>query len=541
MEHTTELSVQGESLLQLYSLYTQTRYLVNRRYQRKLVWSVEEKAKLVDSVLKRLPIPLILLAETNFEGSARFEVIDGLQRLNALFSFIENEYPAKGGYFDLETLADTKYYKDHQKLAQREPVLSRAMCRDFANYQLPVSTYRSASESNVDEVFRRINSSGRYLSFQEIRQAGSTAEIASLVRHISAAIRGDASLTDYVKLEDMPKISITNVQGGRGIFDADIFWVQQGILSREAVRESRDEELVLDILLDLILKPMASSGSEYRNAAYGDERRQSSTSASTVRARLLTLGTAEVEQRFLETLDLLKESLDVATVPYAAWTVTQQNPRGVPRHFHALFVGIAELMHEEHLVPKSKGHLAQALKGFWDRDLSIPGGGNWGGERKAALVNAVKGYLRPHFKATSDVHQLKLQEHALRFESTLRMALTEEALFELKQGFCQLAKPSVFDDVSFTKVLRTASAMANIRAGGPAKSLSAWQMIVRTPPQLRDSRALSRSGWIASISRARSMNWTRWAVRSMNSFDGWWTRSKIQNCNRVLLTRWPQV
>lgn len=90
MEQTTELSVQGESLQQLYSQYTQRRFLVNRRYQRKLVWSVEEKAKLVDSVLKRLPIPLILLAETNFEDSPRFEVIDGLQRLNALFSFIEN-------------------------------------------------------------------------------------------------------------------------------------------------------------------------------------------------------------------------------------------------------------------------------------------------------------------------------------------------------------------------------------------------------------------------------------------------------------------
>jgi hypothetical protein len=99
------------------------------------------------------------------------------------------------------------------------------------------------------------------LSLQEIRQAGSTAEIASLVRRISAAIRGDASLTDYVKLEDMPKISITNDPNSRGIYASDIFWVQQGILSREAVRESRDEELVLDILLDLILKPMASSGS----------------------------------------------------------------------------------------------------------------------------------------------------------------------------------------------------------------------------------------------------------------------------------------
>ncbi|MBO3738417.1 GmrSD restriction endonuclease domain-containing protein [Actinoplanes flavus] len=459
----TELSVQGESLQQLYSQYTKGRFLVNRRYQRKLVWSVEEKEKLVDSVLERLPIPLILLAETVHEEAARLEVIDGLQRLNAIFAFIENEFPIDGKYFDLETLADTKYLKDHTKLTQREPMLDRGQCRDFANYLLPVSTYRSASESSVDEVFRRINSSGRHLSLQEIRQAGATVEIANLVRKISAAVRGDASLTDYVKLEDMPKISITNRQLEYGIYDAEIFWVKQGILSRDAVRESRDEELVLDILLDLILQPLASSGSEYRNAAYGDDRAGGATSAAIVHTRLLTLGPKEVERRFMEVLDLFKETLDVADSPYATWTVTQQNPRGVPRHFHALFVAVAQLVHDENLVPKSRNEFADALKGFWDRDLSIPGGGNWGGERKSQLINAVKGLLRPHFTRTTDRHSLQLQEHALRFESTLRMALTEEALFELKQGFCRLNNAGMFDDASFEKVLRTASAMANTR------------------------------------------------------------------------------
>lgn len=177
----TELSVQGESLQRLYSQYTQGRYLVNRRYQRKLVWAVEEKAKLIDSVIQRLPIPLILLAETHEDGLSRFEVIDGLQRLNAIFSFIQNEYSVSGKYFDLETLADTKYLKDQGGLTQKTPALSRAACLDIANYLLPVSVYRSATESSVDEVFRRINSSGRYLSLQEIRQAGATVEIAHLV------------------------------------------------------------------------------------------------------------------------------------------------------------------------------------------------------------------------------------------------------------------------------------------------------------------------------------------------------------------------
>jgi hypothetical protein len=306
-----------------------------------------------------------------------------LQRLNAVFAFIENEFSVDGMYFDLETLADTKLLKDSGQRKQQEPLLDRSACRDIANYQLPVSTYRSASDASVDEVFRRINSSGRYLSLQEIRQAGSTEAIATLVRRLSAAIRGDASLTDYVPLEEMPKISITDQEGGSGIYSGDIFWVEQGILSREAVRESRDEELVLDILLDITLRPLASSGSEYRNAAYGDDRGPASTSSSAVTPRLLTLGPDEVENRFITTLDALTEALDAAGAPYASWTVTQQNPRGVPRHFHALFVAIEQLLYDEALEPDSNQALAEALKGFWDRDLSIPGGGNWGGERNA--------------------------------------------------------------------------------------------------------------------------------------------------------------
>jgi uncharacterized protein DUF262/schlafen family protein len=462
----TELSVQGESLQRLYSQYTQGRYLVNRRYQRKLVWAVEEKAKLIDSVIQRLPIPLILLAETHEDGLSRFEVIDGLQRLNAIFSFIQNEYSVSGKYFDLETLADTKYLKDQGGLTQKTPALSRAACLDIANYLLPVSVYRSATESSVDEVFRRINSSGRYLSLQEIRQAGATVEIAHLVRRISAAIRGDASLTDYVKLEDMPKISITNHELEYGIYDANIFWVKEGILSREAVRESRDEELVLDILLDIILRPMASSGSEYRNAAYGDDRERATTSATAVAARLATVGSDEVERRFMSVLDLLAKTLQAADVPYDRLTVTQEKRRGVPRHFHAIFIAVEQLVNDEKLTPKSFETLARALKGFWDKDLKIPGGGgNWGGERKTELIDSVKGRLRSSFKPTSDKHQQELQEHALRFESTLRMALTEEALFELKQGFCRINEAASFDDTSFTKMLRTASAMANTRPG----------------------------------------------------------------------------
>ncbi|MEU7788613.1 DUF262 domain-containing protein [Amycolatopsis sp. NPDC049159] len=465
----TELSVQGESIQKLYNDYQSHRFLVNRRYQRKLVWAVEEKSLLIDSVIKKLPIPLILLAEAMQDDSPRLEIIDGLQRLNALFAFIENEFPVEGKYFDLETLADTKILLDKGDLEQKSPVLERDICRQLSNYQLPVSTYKSASESSVDEVFRRINSSGRYLSLQEIRQAGSLTGIAGLVRRISATVRGDASLTEYVSLEDMPKISITNKELNYGIYDASIFWIEQGILAREAVRESRDEELVLDLLLDIILDPLATTGTEYRDAAYGNERRRgTATAARNVQARLAVIGEDEVERRFVETLDLIKITLDEAGAKWSEWTVTQQNPRGVPRYFHAVFIAICQLLNNDGLAVRSHAQLAGALKGFWDRDITIPGGGgNWGAERKVGLIDSVKALLSPHFEVVQDEHKKKLQEQALEFEATLRMALTEEALFELKQGFCRIDKKGKFDEGAFEKMLKIASAMANSSSDVP--------------------------------------------------------------------------
>ncbi len=67
--------------------FTERMLYVNRKYQRKLVWSVKEKQSLIDSIIKKYPIPLILLAETD---NNKYEIIDGMQRLNAIFSFIDN-------------------------------------------------------------------------------------------------------------------------------------------------------------------------------------------------------------------------------------------------------------------------------------------------------------------------------------------------------------------------------------------------------------------------------------------------------------------
>jgi uncharacterized protein with ParB-like and HNH nuclease domain len=58
-----DLSIRGEAVQRAYNYYINGRLIVNRRYQRKLVWSIEEKRNFIDSLIKGFPVPLILLAE----------------------------------------------------------------------------------------------------------------------------------------------------------------------------------------------------------------------------------------------------------------------------------------------------------------------------------------------------------------------------------------------------------------------------------------------------------------------------------------------
>ena len=309
----TELSVRTESVQRLYLLYGADRFRVNRRYQRKLVWSVEEKQKLIDSVLKDLPMPLFLVAEIGFGADASFELIDGMQRLNALFAFLENEFAVGAEYFDLDSLADTKYLKDDGQLVQREPVMSRPKSVQVVNYAVALSVFRAPNSNSIDEVFRRINSGGRRLSRQELRQAGTISFLADLVRVISSRVRGDTSPDDVIPLKVMPRLSITNRDLDYGVLVDDIFWVRQGILRREDVRTSLDEQLILDILIDCLIDPLPSTGTETRDGYYNFSADEESTAAtrlaSQIRLSIESYGRDAVERDFMRVYDEIRDIL----------------------------------------------------------------------------------------------------------------------------------------------------------------------------------------------------------------------------------------
>ena len=182
------ITPRGMTVTEAYRHYRSGNLLVNRKYQRKLVWTTEEKEKLIGSILRGYPIPLFLLAERpQIHGSGKYEIIDGMQRLNSIFSFIENSFAFENKYYDInqhsyaKQLAEKNIFQpiDINALIDNNALhLSPEECSRILDYQLAVTIYPAMEEEDITEVFRRFNSGGKRLSSQEKRQAGVTTPFA---------------------------------------------------------------------------------------------------------------------------------------------------------------------------------------------------------------------------------------------------------------------------------------------------------------------------------------------------------------------------
>jgi hypothetical protein len=67
----------------------------------------------------------------------------------------------------------------------------------------------------------------------------------------------------------MKKISITNRELPYGIIADDVFWVKNNIITRDQLRQSRDEELVADIIAYMASDEPTASRTELFDDYYG--------------------------------------------------------------------------------------------------------------------------------------------------------------------------------------------------------------------------------------------------------------------------------
>lgn len=460
-----QVAPRGMSVLNLYQLYRNKSLLVNRKYQRKLVWTKSEKEALIESVLSQYPIPLILLAEKEKspEGEIRFEIIDGMQRLNALFSFIENQFTVNGLYFDTtqHPTANALARDGVFEVVKGKDVhlLDEKKCAQFLEYTLPVSTFQG-SEEEVIEVFGRINSNGKHLSPQEVRQAGSTTVFSDIVRELSSEIRGDVS-KEVLALTEMPEISIDskNIALGYGISADDTFWCSQGILRVSHVRDSEDEQLIADLILSIALKEPFSASRENFNEYYKNEKKKLE-----IESAIATYGKENLKNDIKFVFDKIQNIFGIVSTERNFLKNTLNPNAGsnaVKEPYYTLFMAIYSLMIEKGKEPFDIEGIVRSLNNLAGRLMS---GKSISVSNRITNRDLTIGLIQSYFKKSSQTFRSQ-GLLSIDFENYLRLSKVEPPHYDFKQGFYSLGDTREFDENSFEKVLKNITAMANLGKG----------------------------------------------------------------------------
>lgn len=170
MENQT-LTKQHETktVTDLVHLYENGMLNLSPAFQRRSVWALKDRRKLIDTVAKNYPLPAIFLHRQEAAGKLCYSVIDGKQRLETLLGFLGY---LRGEKFD--ALLEVPGMDGQQKVSattlKRNNIHKEKLWPHFMGYRVPVIEV-AGPLSDIIELFVRINSTGKALTPQEKRKA----------------------------------------------------------------------------------------------------------------------------------------------------------------------------------------------------------------------------------------------------------------------------------------------------------------------------------------------------------------------------------
>ena len=128
-------------------------------FQRNFIWDETRQSRLIESIFLGLPLPSIYLSQYK---DGRLTIVDGLQRIMTIRRFLNNKLRLS----NLEYLSDC----NGKNYSQLKEYFSPLRMRRFGQTQIMcfVIDYRSPNKLKFD-LFRRLNTGGKPLNNQEIR------------------------------------------------------------------------------------------------------------------------------------------------------------------------------------------------------------------------------------------------------------------------------------------------------------------------------------------------------------------------------------
>lgn len=452
MDINNNLQVHNLTIETLYKYYKSDKLLVNRRYQRKLVWTVEEKEAFIDSISIEYPVPLFLVAEVTYKGNQVYEIIDGMQRLNAIMDFLEDEFPLHGKYFDMDSVSFVKLLKDKGELKQETPKLSSELSSKIAGYSVPFSVTSNTEAQVIDDIFKRINSSGKHLSPHEIRQAGATNHFGHMVRVLSESIRRDVSHSDILTLNNMKKISINSNKLHYGIDMGGIFWRKHNIITSENIRDSKDEELVAHLLGGILVSPRPSATSYNLDNFYATN--------SQIEKKITMEGESVIIGRFQAVLEEFRKIFE--SLPEASFykTLFKTETKYVHRTFQAFFLALYDILVNEQLKITDYTGLCKSLEGIGDSYFTQNAEKFRYSQEREKGIDVAKGIIRK-FTIKRDSVDPGLSNGMTYVKNLISRSSTENTNYDFKIGLHRMYGTGEFDEACLQKIIRTLTAMAN--------------------------------------------------------------------------------
>ena len=238
------------SIRELFDSYKRGETILSPKFQRRTVWEYKAKSYLIDSVISGFPIPRIFIREsTNLDMSARREIIDGQQRLKAIFDFLNDGFKisnvhskAYGGKCYSELPDDVK--------------------KNFLKYPISAVILIDVDDNAVFDIFARLNTYSVKLNPQELLNSQYFGVYKQLIYSLAQEYR--------------------------------TFWVDSKILSEKNISRMDDAKLVSELMSVIVERKIASTSFEQSKrlyAKYDDEFSDASL----------------IEERFKHTLDLFSK------------------------------------------------------------------------------------------------------------------------------------------------------------------------------------------------------------------------------------------
>lgn len=259
------------TVFELYRQYHERKTInLAPEFQREKVWTKKQNSELIESILMGIPLPLMYFFQ---DEMGNIVVVDGKQRLNALFEFMKNNYT-------LSELTILEHLKG-KKFKDLEPY-QRANIED---YELVVNIIKPPTPDRIKfDIFDRVNRGGTRLNNQEMRNAiyqGKATELLnklstneSFQEAINRAISPTFMKDRYIILRALAFISYKNIKFQEN-YNSDI----DDFLGKFMKYLNKSEDYEIQKIEDIFIRSMKNSfeilgENAFRVSTYDNEERR---------------------------------------------------------------------------------------------------------------------------------------------------------------------------------------------------------------------------------------------------------------------------